>query len=73
MEATVSNLTSAIHSLKSERAEFESALKVKTAMIDDNTDSIRTLKQQLASKEAEIKNVREEHQRNFTALTGLLL
>ncbi len=68
MESTIATLSTSLETIKSDNTELKDGLRIKTAMLTDNNDTIRTLKQTLADREKELKNVREEQGRSQSVL-----
>ncbi|XP_071785134.1 leucine-rich repeat and coiled-coil domain-containing protein 1-like isoform X1 [Asterias amurensis] len=60
LEARIEALTAEVSSLKKHSERDNDALKIKTKMLDDQTDTIRKLKEGLVERDEEIKKAREE-------------
>ncbi|XP_022092046.1 leucine-rich repeat and coiled-coil domain-containing protein 1-like [Acanthaster planci] len=68
LEARIEALSAEVDSLKKHSERDNDALKIKTKMLDDQTDTIRKLKEGLVERDDEIKKAREEllhHQRHL--------
>ncbi|XP_038050851.1 leucine-rich repeat and coiled-coil domain-containing protein 1-like [Patiria miniata] len=68
LEARIEALMAEADSLRKQSERDNDALKIKTKMLDDQTDTIRKLKEGLVERDGEIKQAREEslsHQRRL--------
>ncbi|XP_059835206.1 leucine-rich repeat and coiled-coil domain-containing protein 1 isoform X1 [Hypanus sabinus] len=68
LEARIEMLTSELESLKRQNEQDINALKIKTKILDDQTDTIRKLKEGLQERDEQIRKIREKNlqdQRNF--------
>ncbi|XP_067835632.1 leucine-rich repeat and coiled-coil domain-containing protein 1 isoform X2 [Heptranchias perlo] len=61
LEARIEILTSELESLKKQNEQDMNALKIKTKIVDDQTETIRKLKEGLQERDAQIRKVREEN------------
>ncbi|XP_069778130.1 leucine-rich repeat and coiled-coil domain-containing protein 1 isoform X2 [Narcine bancroftii] len=68
LEARIEMLTLEMESLKRQNEQDMNALKIKTKIVDDQTDTIRKLKEGLQERDEQIRRTREQNlqdQRNF--------
>ncbi|XP_062897425.1 leucine-rich repeat and coiled-coil domain-containing protein 1 [Mobula hypostoma] len=68
LEARIEMLTSEVESLKRQNEQDLNALKIKTKILDDQTDTIRKLKEGLQERDEQIRKIREKNlqdQRSF--------
>ncbi|XP_051879155.1 leucine-rich repeat and coiled-coil domain-containing protein 1 [Pristis pectinata] len=68
LEARIEMLTSEMESLKRQNEQDMNALKIKTKIVDDQTDTIRKLKEGLQERDEQIRKIREQNlqdQRSF--------
>ena len=72
MEAQIAALVANVERLKSENMEGRDALRVKSAILDDHVDSVRTLKQTNADRDREMRALKEEYARNTAVFTERL-
>ncbi|PIK58736.1 hypothetical protein BSL78_04356 [Apostichopus japonicus] len=60
LEAKIEALTAEVASLKKQQQADNEGLKIKTKVIDDQTDTIRKLKEAVSERDDQIKKVRKE-------------
>ncbi|XP_072024521.1 leucine-rich repeat and coiled-coil domain-containing protein 1-like [Amphiura filiformis] len=60
LESRIEALNAEVVSLKKQSERENDALKIKTKMVDDQTDTIRKLKEGLVERDSEVKAAREE-------------
>ncbi|XP_035680268.1 leucine-rich repeat and coiled-coil domain-containing protein 1-like [Branchiostoma floridae] len=60
LEAKIEALTAEVSLLKKQNERDNDALKIKTKMLEDQTDTIRKLKEGLGERDEEVKKAREE-------------
>ncbi|XP_071820729.1 leucine-rich repeat and coiled-coil domain-containing protein 1-like isoform X3 [Apostichopus japonicus] len=60
LEAKIEALTAEVASLKKQQEADNEGLKIKTKVIDDQTDTIRKLKEAVSERDDQIKKVRKE-------------
>ncbi|XP_065065205.1 leucine-rich repeat and coiled-coil domain-containing protein 1-like isoform X2 [Rhopilema esculentum] len=60
LEAQIEALTSQVKQMKQREQENLDTLKIKTKLIEDQTDTIKNLKQELAIQKTEIKKAKED-------------
>lgn len=68
LEARIEMLTSEMESLKSQNEQDMNALKIKNKIVDDQTDTIRKLKEGLQERDEQIRKIRDQNlqdQRSF--------
>uniref|UniRef100_UPI00398E73AA leucine-rich repeat and coiled-coil domain-containing protein 1 isoform X4 n=1 Tax=Pristiophorus japonicus TaxID=55135 RepID=UPI00398E73AA len=61
LEARIELLTSEMESVKKQNKQDMNALKIKTKIVDDQTETIRKLKEGLQERDEQIRKVREEN------------
>jgi len=59
LEAQIDSLTNEVKNLKQRERENLDGLKIKSKLIEDQTDTIHKLKQEIVEKKAELKNLSE--------------
>lgn len=73
LEARIEMLTSEMESLKSQNEQDINALKIKNKIVDDQTDTIRKLKEGLQERDEQIRKIRDQNlqdQRSFHEQLG---
>ncbi|XP_078073173.1 leucine-rich repeat and coiled-coil domain-containing protein 1 [Mustelus asterias] len=61
LQARIEMLTSEVESLKKQNEQDMNTLKIKTKIVDDQTETIRKLKEGLQERDEQIRKVREEN------------
>ncbi|XP_070576170.1 leucine-rich repeat and coiled-coil domain-containing protein 1-like [Ptychodera flava] len=60
LEARIDALTAEVAALKKQEERDQDALRIKSKMIEDQTDTIRNLKEGLVERDSEVRDAREE-------------